>query len=258
MNMHEKIQRAQRRQIMRRAIGALSTSVASIQAADGVTDKGALIKRQFADCRDWIAKSFAETARGDESDDADRENRIEDDDGDADPDKGRGDDTFRGLGDGKERKEKSMDWQTIGKQRGGIIAIAKVIAAGNDACGLDEATFTQLITSEAVKRFPNMRPDAAFAALYTGPDGLALRKAMPIVVSLQPMTSGSVEEQRTAVDDTEQSEAYKQLMEIGRQKWPTASEAQAFARALTDPENAELANKAHRRPAPTTSFPFPR
>jgi hypothetical protein len=31
------------------------------------------------------------------------------------------------------------------------------------------------------------------------------------------------------------------LKEIGRQKWPSATEAQQFERAFTDPANAELA-----------------
>ena len=36
------------------------------------------------------------------------------------------------------------------------------------------------------------------------------------------------------------------------------SEAQAFAAVFSDPVNKELAQKAHGRPKPTTSFPFPK
>jgi hypothetical protein len=79
---------------------------------------------------------------------------------------------------------------------------------------------------------------------------------MPIIVSLQPMQSGGVDEQTRAIEETESSEAYKQLVELGKQKWPTAPEAVAFARAMT--ENPALAAKVHRRPAPTTNYPFPR
>jgi hypothetical protein len=55
-----------------------------------------------------------------------------------------------------------------------------------------------------------------------------------------------------------ESVAIEQLKKIGRDKWPTASEAQQFERAMLDPANAEIAARAHRRPAPTTSFAFPR
>lgn len=150
---------------------------------------------------------------------------------------------------------KKDTWQSVVKKHG-IVAIAKMIAADGDAYGLDEHAFTALITEHAKRLYPDMRPDAAFAKLYSGADGIALRKAMPIIVSLQPMTSGGVDEQRAAIEDTEASEAYKQLQEIGRQKWPTASEAQQFARAMT--EHPALANKVHKRPEPTTSYPFPR
>jgi hypothetical protein len=118
------------------------------------------------------------------------------------------------------------------------------------------------VTKIAQRLYPDKKADVAFSKLWTGPDGAMLRRAcqviksMPFQVSLQPMTSGGVDEQRAAVNDTESSEAYKQLQELGRQKWPTASEAQQFARAMT--ENPALAAKAHRRPAPTTSYPFPR
>ena len=51
-----------------------------------------------------------------------------------------------------------------------------------------------------------------------------------------------------------------QLKELGRRKWPTATEAQQFERAFTDPANATLAAKAHRRPTapPGGAYPFPR
>jgi hypothetical protein len=61
-------------------------------------------------------------------------------------------------------------------------------------------------------------------------------------------------------DLSDESEAIAQLKELGRQKWPTASELQQFERALLDPKNAELTARAHRRPQATAanSFPFPR
>jgi hypothetical protein len=58
------------------------------------------------------------------------------------------------------------------------------------------------------------------------------------------------------VDDP--SEAIAHLKELGRRKWPTASEAQQFERALTAPENHALARRAVPIPKPTTQYPFPR
>jgi hypothetical protein len=71
-----------------------------------------------------------------------------------------------------------------------------------------------------------------------------LSGGMPVLVV------GGPDAMHEAIDDTESSEAYKQLQELGRRQWPTASEAQQFARAFTAPANAALAAKAHRRPAP--------
>ena len=71
---------------------------------------------------------------------------------------------------------------------------------------------------------------------------------------LKPLVVGGEDAQD--VDDP--AKAVAQLQELGRQKWPTASEAQQFANAFDDPANAKLAAKAHRRPAATTVYPFPK
>jgi hypothetical protein len=67
------------------------------------------------------------------------------------------------------------------------------------------------------------------------------RKAMPLVnvdgVTLKPTTSTE-----TNVDDP--AEALAQLRALGRQRWPSLSEAEAFIRALSDPENRDLVNLA--------------
>jgi hypothetical protein len=43
-----------------------------------------------------------------------------------------------------------------------------------------------------------------------------------------------------------------------REAHPELGPAQAFAKVFEDPANAALAAKAHVRPAPTTSYAFPR
>jgi hypothetical protein len=42
-----------------------------------------------------------------------------------------------------------------------------------------------------------------------------------------------------------------------RKRLPTLTVAQAFARSFEDPDNRELAAKAHRRPTAVTSRPMP-
>jgi hypothetical protein len=63
-----------------------------------------------------------------------------------------------------------------------------------------------------------------------------------------------------ARDLSDESEAIAQLKELGARKWPSASALEQFERALTAPENRELAAKAHRRPTPPVggAYPFPR
>jgi hypothetical protein len=77
---------------------------------------------------------------------------------------------------------------------------------------------------------------------------------MPFVADITPLMVGG----EAAQDVDDPTEAIAQLKKLGRDKWPTASEAQQFANAFTDPANAALAQKAHRRPSPTTNYEFPR
>jgi hypothetical protein len=72
--------------------------------------------------------------------------------------------------------------------------------------------------------------------------------------SVAPMVVGG-EDTR---DLSDESEAIAQLKQLGARKWPTASEAEQFERAFTDPVNKELAARAHKRPKATTYYEFPR
>jgi hypothetical protein len=51
---------------------------------------------------------------------------------------------------------------------------------------------------------------------------------------------------------TRRLNALAELHEIGRKRWPEASLAQQFTRAIEDPKNRALAGRAHRRPSPPT------
>jgi hypothetical protein len=85
---------------------------------------------------------------------------------------------------------------------------------------------------------------------------VAIAKAMPVT----PTMVGGVAPTHEAIDNTEQSEAYAQLVSMAekmRAASPELSAAQAFDRVFTDKRNASLAAKAHVRPSPTTFYPHP-
>jgi len=145
-----------------------------------------------------------------------------------------------------------------------VVEVAKMALARPDenVLQIDEAEFTQLITAAAHKQHPDLTKEAAFTKVFAAQtaDGALVRKAHAVVKAMPftpplPTQTHSPGAFQDAVSDTEQSEAYKQLQELGRQQWPTASEAQQFARAMTDPKNAALARKAHRQPTGHPSFP---
>lgn len=52
----------------------------------------------------------------------------------------------------------------------------------------------------------------------------------------------------TETDPVSPDKALAQLRALGRQKWPNDSEAKSFLNAITDPENADLVNRALARP----------
>ena len=146
--------------------------------------------------------------------------------------------------------------------------MAKILVADNDAHGIDEHEYTQIVTEHAQKLFPDKTQDGAFAKVFadTGADGVLLRKAHNVVklsvFDIQPTQVGGIAAQNEA-NDSEQSEASRQLGEMAerlRATSPWLGADQAFARVFTDPANAVLAAKAHRRPtAPAGgAYPHPR
>ena len=149
-------------------------------------------------------------------------------------------------------------------KRAGITAVAAQIVKADSAFSIDEHTLTQLTIEHAKREHPQLTDAQAFAKVYSAQDegGVILRKAFNVVKAagaapyfdLKPQFVGGED----ALDVDDPSKAIAQLTEIGRQKWPTASEAQQFENAFSDPANAELARKAYRRPAATTVYPFPR
>jgi hypothetical protein len=132
-------------------------------------------------------------------------------------------------------------------KRGGIIAMAKAIASDGDSRDLTEHEFTDLITSHVLLQNPRLSGAQAFAKAFTdpSPEGALLRQAYDVVRRRQFAES----------EHDDSAEAIAELRRIGKQRWPSLKPHQRFSRALET--NIDLAKRACRRPAPTTSFPFP-
>ena len=149
-------------------------------------------------------------------------------------------------------------------KRAGISAIAKTIVDDDKSFGINEHELTSLVIEAAKHDHPDLTAAQAFTKVFTDQSeaGVVLRKSFSVVKAagaapyfdLKPQVVGGED----ALDVDDPAKAIAQLTELGRQKWPTASEAEAFARAFDDPANAKLAAKAHRRPGPTTRYPFPK
>jgi hypothetical protein len=167
---------------------------------------------------------------------------------------------LRRLSKQKDTSAMSDNWTSIAKDHG-VIAVAKHVVE-NGAGSLDEHTFTKLITEHAQREHPDMTPEAAFAKVFTAqtPDGALLRKAHAVtkdLMSLEPVFVGGED----ARDVNGAQKAYEQLMNMAeeqRARAPWKTVAQLFSELMQDPKHAELAAKAHQRPGPMTSYPFPR
>jgi hypothetical protein len=140
---------------------------------------------------------------------------------------------------------------------GGIIAVAKAIVDENRAYGITEHEFVELATEHAKAAHPELTEAQAFAKMYEIPEvwrACAVLKSMPLVAEATPVMVG--DEDTRDLSDT--SKAIEQLKQLGADRWPTASAADQFERALTAPENHVLARRAVPIPRATTSYPFPR
>jgi hypothetical protein len=155
-------------------------------------------------------------------------------------------------------KEQPMTLENIFKNYGAVKICKHICDVGKT--GYDEHTLVSALTRYAAAQHPELRPDVAFSKLFESEEfvrrAISVAKSMPFVADLTPMVvTGS-----DARDLSDESEAYAQLQELGRQKWPTLSEAQQFVNALGDPVNRVWAEKVHRRPLPPANgaYEFPR
>ena len=123
----------------------------------------------------------------------------------------------------------------------GIVAVAKAMVAEDRSFGLTETEFVTLATEDAVRKFPNKSPAAAFSQLFTdhGADGLTIRRAHRVVRDEQ---LGTV----YAKADRSEGTAYNELMAKAaeyRSAHPELSISQAFEKIYTAPANIALAKR---------------
>jgi hypothetical protein len=150
--------------------------------------------------------------------------------------------------------------QSVVKQYG-IVALAKSMVQDQKSYGLDEHQFTQLATEHAQRVYLNDRPDVAFSKLYQSEESVRRACQVAKAQTLEPVMVGGPDATHEAINNTEQSEAYQQLVDMAeklRAESPFLSTDQAFARVFENPKHAAIAAKAHRRPSATTSYEFPR
>jgi hypothetical protein len=144
----------------------------------------------------------------------------------------------------------------------GITALCKSMVQDQKSYGLDESSFTALVVEAAKRDAPAGETEAqSFTRVFSAPteEGVLLRKAHALAkettwLDLQPQVISGGDWR----DEDDREQAMKQLAEIGRRMAPTATPARQFDLAFSDPKNAALAQRAHRRPAATTFFPMPR
>jgi hypothetical protein len=143
--------------------------------------------------------------------------------------------------------------RSVAKRCGGVIEMCKGFVERNETDGISEHELVDLIRKHDPR--PGETEAQTFTRHYTS--NVELRKAIALAKSM-PIVADPYDVRVSDQDNVE--EAIKQLKELGRRQWPTASEAQQFARAFADPANAELARKAHVRPQlPENGFyGFPR
>jgi hypothetical protein len=145
------------------------------------------------------------------------------------------------------RKEKHME--SIAKiiKDAGFIAVAKAMADENRSYGLTETEFVALATENAVRKFPDKTPAAAFTRMFTdgGADGLAIRRAHAVVKAshLEQMFGPTFPAHAKARSE---GSAYDELLAKAaeyRKTHSDLSEAQAFAKVFQDPANAALSRR---------------
>jgi hypothetical protein len=153
--------------------------------------------------------------------------------------------------------------ENIAKTHGvaGVVEIAKNITEAEKSYSITEEQFCKLIDTAARAAHPELGA-LAFERVYTHNPVLAkaisVIKAALFTVELGPGMTPQVVTGADARDVDDPQAALDALHELARKSYPNLRPDIAFAKVFEDPANAALAQKAHRRPQPTTHYPHPR
>jgi len=135
----------------------------------------------------------------------------------------------------------------------------------SEALERDSREAMEELTKIGKARWPSLTPSQRFARAFETNPELAKRAhrrpgpstSFPQPVAKMPLVNVDnvtlTPQYVTEADPNSAEKALAQLKALGRQKWPTLSEAQAFLNAVTDPENAPLVRAALH--VPTGSSP---
>ena len=192
----------------------------------------------------------------------------------------------------KTRKEAAMPYDRMTELRDivakadGVMTLAKVMVDDPMFCNkVSEAEFTALVTEQAKRDHPNLRPDAAFAKFFSDPQNAAIRKAHglinahpdhrydymkvgpppgPMAVTAPSVTGGEEGSRTRSSTDRDPDthtigrvgeSAIDQLnalcnAELKRRGLSSAFFARVFTEIYTDPSNAALAMQERRENRP--------
>jgi hypothetical protein len=197
-----------------------------------------------------------------------REGEGEDDD----DGENHGDTKFRGLGDDEDKEKTMKSVQSIIKEHGGVLHVAKGIVIARDSAGLTEGDITTAATAEAARLYPGMRSDSAFAKYCA--ENPAVLKACDVAkqnafVSIMPkLRSNSDPEYRKRMDEhvkkavpqvggeaardvNDPEDALAQidaLVEEARSRFPFKTKEQLFAQVYQDNPRLAAAERRQNRP----------
>jgi hypothetical protein len=148
----------------------------------------------------------------------------------------------------------------------GVVAVAKHVLVEGPS-GLTKDDFNRMCNADWQRdRRSGESYDQCFSRHYVAPEATDVRKvdqmlkAMPFQVDLQPLMVGGEANRGGDVNPNDPAEAIEQLKQLGRDRWPTASAADQFERALTAPEYHKLARVAVPIPRVPADgmYPYPR
>jgi hypothetical protein len=221
----------------------------------------------------FLSKSYAATARGDEADLQDEQTSADELVGGAEHNASRvanllvesgshnsredalayllhhprGTAMLRRLSKSEDPNPMSLDLSAVVKAHG-IGALCRHMIKSASNFGIDEHQLVDLATQDAMRRYPSDTPPQAFAKLFL--ESSELREAIEIA------KAAALQDDLAAEAERDSRAAMAELTAIGKQRWPSLTRAQQFARAFET--NPELARRAHCRPGPSTSFSFPK